>query len=169
MQVISRTESGEQKQVACAVVCGTFQFPEKDTTPMVLVGLGTGIVAWLCLTSQVMAKCCHYVIFLKRREFWPTFFLFATLSVKFSAGIWGSYPVLHAGDAWRNPISALLKSTIVHTLSKLSHDTVCSGEFRVVPPATAWEEDKLYKKKNGIPTGPMVVFYGCRHEQDSLS
>eukprot|EP00435_Cladocopium_sp_Y103_P058198 s487_g20.t1 len=29
--------------VACAVVCGTFQFPEKDTTPMVMVGLGTGI------------------------------------------------------------------------------------------------------------------------------
>eukprot|EP00913_Durusdinium_trenchii_P014171 g13299.t1 len=26
------------KQVACAVVCGTFQFPEKDTTPMVMVG-----------------------------------------------------------------------------------------------------------------------------------
>lgn len=29
-------------------------------------------------------------------------------------------------------------------------------------------QDKLYKKQNGIPTGPMVVFYGCRHEQDSV-
>ena len=64
MQTISRTESGEQKQVACAVVCGTFQFPEKDTTPMVMVGLGTGIVAWLCLTSY--GKCCHY--FKKMRD-----------------------------------------------------------------------------------------------------
>jgi len=67
------------KQVACAVVCGTFQFPEKDTTPMVMVGLGTGIA-----------------------------------------------------------------------------------------PIRSFMQDKLYKKKNGIPTGPMVVFYGCRHEQEEL-
>jgi sulfite reductase alpha subunit-like flavoprotein len=30
-------------KVACSVICGTFQFPEKDTTPQVMVGLGTGI------------------------------------------------------------------------------------------------------------------------------
>ncbi|CAJ1351344.1 unnamed protein product, partial [Effrenium voratum] len=67
------------KQVACAVVCGTFQFPEKDTTPMVMVGLGTGIA----------------------------------------------------------PIRSFL-------------------------------QDKLYKKQQGIATGPMVVFYGCRHEEEEL-
>jgi len=31
------------KKVPCAVVCGTFHFPAEDTTPMVMVGLGTGI------------------------------------------------------------------------------------------------------------------------------
>jgi len=31
------------KKIACAVVCGTFHFPAEDTTPMVMVGLGTGI------------------------------------------------------------------------------------------------------------------------------
>ncbi|CAJ1388754.1 unnamed protein product, partial [Effrenium voratum] len=67
------------KQVACAVVCGTFQFPEKDTTPMVMVGLGTGIA-----------------------------------------------------------------------------------------PIRSFMQDKLYKKQQGIATGPMVVFYGCRHEEEEL-
>eukprot|EP00930_Biecheleria_cincta_P033054 TRINITY_DN228_c0_g1_i1.p1 TRINITY_DN228_c0_g1~~TRINITY_DN228_c0_g1_i1.p1 ORF type:complete len:1881 (-),score=444.47 TRINITY_DN228_c0_g1_i1:541-5724(-) len=31
------------KKVPCSVVCGTFNFPAEDTTPMVMVGLGTGI------------------------------------------------------------------------------------------------------------------------------
>jgi len=30
-------------KIPCSVICGTFQFPEDDTTPMVMVGLGTGI------------------------------------------------------------------------------------------------------------------------------
>lgn len=29
-------------------------------------------------------------------------------------------------------------------------------------------QDKLYKKQHGIATGPMVVFYGCRHEEEEL-
>jgi len=65
--------------VACQAVCGTFKFPESDMTPMVMVGLGTGIA----------------------------------------------------------PIRSFL-------------------------------QDKLYKKRKGIKTGPMQVFYGCRREQEEL-
>ncbi|CAE7630777.1 PFOR [Symbiodinium pilosum] len=66
-------------KVPCAVVCGTFQFPKDETTPMVMVGLGTGIA-----------------------------------------------------------------------------------------PIRSFMQDKLYKKNHGIKTGPMVVFYGCRHEKEEL-
>jgi sulfite reductase alpha subunit-like flavoprotein len=66
-------------KVACQVVCGTFQFPQDDVTPMVMVGLGTGIA----------------------------------------------------------PIRSFL-------------------------------QDKLYKKKQGVKTGPMVIFYGCRREKEEL-
>jgi len=66
-------------KVACSVVCGTFQFPAEDTTPMVMVGLGTGIA-----------------------------------------------------------------------------------------PIRSFCQDKLYKKQQGIQTGPMVVFYGCRREKEEL-
>jgi len=66
-------------KVACSVVCGTFKFPADDTTPMVMVGLGTGIA----------------------------------------------------------PIRSFL-------------------------------QDKLYKKQQGLKTGPMVVFYGCRREREEL-
>jgi len=66
-------------KVACQVVCGTFKFPEADTTPMVMVGLGTGIA-----------------------------------------------------------------------------------------PIRSFMQDKLYKKKQGKKTGPMVVFYGCRREKEEL-
>jgi sulfite reductase alpha subunit-like flavoprotein len=65
--------------VACQAVCGTFKFPKEDTTPMVMVGLGTGIA-----------------------------------------------------------------------------------------PIRSFMQDKLYKKKQGIQTGPMVVFYGCRKEKEEL-
>jgi sulfite reductase (NADPH) flavoprotein alpha-component len=65
--------------LACQVVCGTFKFPVDDVTPMVMVGLGTGIA----------------------------------------------------------PIRSFL-------------------------------QDKLYKKKQGIKTGPMVIFYGCRREKEEL-
>lgn len=65
--------------VPCTAICGTFQFPSEDTTPMVMVGLGTGIA----------------------------------------------------------PIRSFL-------------------------------QDKLYKKKQGIKTGPMVVYYGCRREYEEL-
>jgi len=74
---IQRLEVG--KKVACAAVCGTFKFPKDDVTPMVMVGLGTGIA----------------------------------------------------------PIRSFL-------------------------------QDKLYKKRQGIKTGPMVVFYGCRREKEEL-
>jgi sulfite reductase (NADPH) flavoprotein alpha-component len=66
-------------KVACNVVCGTFKFPAEDTTPMVMVGLGTGIA-----------------------------------------------------------------------------------------PIRSFCQDKLYKKKQGKKTGPMVVFYGCRREKEEL-
>jgi len=66
-------------KVACAAMVGTFKFPAEDTTPMVMVGLGTGIA-----------------------------------------------------------------------------------------PIRSFCQDKLYKKKQGIQTGPMVVFYGCRREQEEL-
>jgi sulfite reductase alpha subunit-like flavoprotein len=66
-------------KVACSVVCGTFKFPADDTTPMVMVGLGTGIA-----------------------------------------------------------------------------------------PIRSFCQDKLYKKQQGIKTGPMVVFYGCRREKEEL-
>jgi sulfite reductase (NADPH) flavoprotein alpha-component len=65
--------------VACQAVCGTFKFPAEDTTPMVMVGLGTGIA-----------------------------------------------------------------------------------------PIRSFMQDKLFKKKKGIKTGPMVVFYGCRREKEEL-
>merc|ERR1712232_213033 len=67
------------RKVACAAVCGTFKFPANDVTPMVMVGLGTGIA-----------------------------------------------------------------------------------------PIRSFCQDKLYKKQKGIETGPMVVFYGCRHEKEEL-
>lgn len=66
-------------KVACSVVCGTFKFPADDTTPMVMVGLGTGIA-----------------------------------------------------------------------------------------PIRSFCQDKLYKKQQGLKTGPMVVFYGCRREKEEL-
>ncbi|CAE8684018.1 unnamed protein product [Polarella glacialis] len=66
-------------KIPCSVICGTFQFPADDTTPMVMVGLGTGIA-----------------------------------------------------------------------------------------PIRSFMQDKLYKKKKGIKTGPMVVFYGCRREKEEL-
>eukprot|EP00931_Biecheleriopsis_adriatica_P085459 TRINITY_DN5993_c0_g1_i1.p1 TRINITY_DN5993_c0_g1~~TRINITY_DN5993_c0_g1_i1.p1 ORF type:complete len:1862 (-),score=488.91 TRINITY_DN5993_c0_g1_i1:144-5729(-) len=74
---IQRAAQGTK--VACSVVCGTFQFPAEDTTPMVMVGLGTGIA-----------------------------------------------------------------------------------------PIRSFMQDKLYKKSQGIKTGPMVVFYGCRREHEEL-
>lgn len=67
------------KRVACNVVCGTFKFSEDEKTPMVMVGLGTGIA-----------------------------------------------------------------------------------------PIRSFCQDKLYKKQKGIETGPMIVFYGCRHEKEEL-
>lgn len=66
-------------QVPCSVICGTFKFPEKETTPMVMVGLGTGIA-----------------------------------------------------------------------------------------PIRSFMQNKLQKKRQGIKTGPMVVFYGCRREKEEL-
>merc|ERR1712187_908074 len=29
-------------------------------------------------------------------------------------------------------------------------------------------QNKLYKKRKGVKTGPMVVFYGCRREKEEL-
>lgn len=70
---------GVGAKIAAAAVVGTFKFPESDATPMVMVGLGTGIA-----------------------------------------------------------------------------------------PIRSFMQDKLYKKKKGIKTGPMVVFYGCRREKEEL-
>jgi len=67
------------RKIACQVVCGTFKFPADEVTPMVMVGLGTGIA----------------------------------------------------------PIRSFL-------------------------------QDKLYMKKKGVKTGPMIIFYGCRTEKEEL-
>jgi len=67
------------RKVAVQVVCGTFKFPRDEVTPMVMIGLGTGIA----------------------------------------------------------PIRSFL-------------------------------QDKLYMKKKGVKTGPMIVFYGCRTEKEEL-
>merc|ERR1712232_334607 len=37
-----------------------------------------------------------------------------------------------------------------------------------IAPIRSFCQDKLYKKQKGIETGPMVVFYGCRHEKEEL-
>jgi sulfite reductase alpha subunit-like flavoprotein len=37
-----------------------------------------------------------------------------------------------------------------------------------IAPIRSFMQDKLYKKKKGIKTGPMVVFYGCRREKEEL-
>jgi len=66
-------------KIPCAAYCGTFKFPLEDTTPMVMVGLGTGIA-----------------------------------------------------------------------------------------PVRAFLQDKMYKKNQGIVSGPMVIFYGCRREKEEL-
>eukprot|EP00933_Yihiella_yeosuensis_P006407 TRINITY_DN1110_c0_g2_i4.p1 TRINITY_DN1110_c0_g2~~TRINITY_DN1110_c0_g2_i4.p1 ORF type:complete len:1858 (-),score=525.91 TRINITY_DN1110_c0_g2_i4:496-6069(-) len=74
---IQRVKVGTQ--VPCSVICGTFQFPKDEVTPMVMVGLGTGIA-----------------------------------------------------------------------------------------PIRSFCQNKLWKKQQGIETGPMVVFYGCRREKEEL-
>merc|ERR1711998_819422 len=37
-----------------------------------------------------------------------------------------------------------------------------------ISPIRSFCQDKLYKKQQGIETGPMIVFYGCRHEKEEL-
>merc|ERR1712110_485833 len=37
-----------------------------------------------------------------------------------------------------------------------------------IAPIRSFCQDKLYKKQQGIKTGPMVVFYGCRREKEEL-
>jgi len=37
-----------------------------------------------------------------------------------------------------------------------------------IAPIRSFCQDKLYKKRKGVKTGPMVVFYGCRREKEEL-
>merc|ERR1711957_1058793 len=37
-----------------------------------------------------------------------------------------------------------------------------------IAPIRSFMQNKLYKKQRGIEVGPMVVFYGCRREQEEL-
>jgi len=37
-----------------------------------------------------------------------------------------------------------------------------------IAPVRAFLQDKMYKKNQGIVSGPMVVFYGCRREKEEL-
>merc|ERR1711957_664514 len=37
-----------------------------------------------------------------------------------------------------------------------------------IAPIRSFCQDKLYKKRLGVKTGPMVVFYGCRREKEEL-
>merc|ERR1712107_869435 len=43
-------------KIPCAAYCGTFKFPLEDTTPMVMVGLGTGIAPVRAFLQDKMYK-----------------------------------------------------------------------------------------------------------------
>lgn len=118
---------------------------------MVMVGLGTGIVAWQD------AKCTlAFVEFLNclRPRFGPLCRtgLISTKAVPF--------PLL-VQFCDRASVDAGEKTT-------MSRFNFCFTGLVLVRTAHAYsKQDKLYKKQNGISTGPMVVFYGCRHEQEN--
>merc|ERR1719272_273019 len=49
-----------------------------------------------------------------------------------------------------------------------TYPMVMSGLGTGIAPIRSFVQDRLYKKRQGIETGPMVVFYGCRHEKEEF-
>ncbi|CAE7510787.1 CYP102A5 [Symbiodinium natans] len=66
------------------------------------------------------------------------------------------------------PASGTCTKFIQHMPVGTKDDTtpmVMVGLGTGIAPIRSFMQDKLYKKNRGIKTGPMVVFYGCRHEK----
>merc|ERR1719230_1998740 len=45
---------------------------------------------------------------------------------------------------------------------------VMTGLGTGIAPIRSFVQDRLYKKRQGIEVGPMVVIYGCRHEKEEF-
>jgi len=70
------------------------------------------------------------------------------------------------------PVGAKIACAAVVGTFKFSEDDtvpmVMVGLGTGIAPIRSFLQDKLYKKQQGIKTGPMVVFYGCRREKEEL-
>merc|ERR550537_1038678 len=47
-----------------------------------------------------------------------------------------------------------------------TYPMVMAGLGTGIAPIRSFVQDRMYKKKQGIEVGPMVIFYGCRHEKE---
>merc|ERR1711865_28154 len=45
---------------------------------------------------------------------------------------------------------------------------VMTGLGTGIAPIRSFVQDRMFKKKQGIKVGPMVVFYGCRHQKEEF-
>jgi sulfite reductase (NADPH) flavoprotein alpha-component len=49
-----------------------------------------------------------------------------------------------------------------------TYPMVMTGLGTGIAPIRSFVQDRLYQKRQGKVTGPMVVFYGCRHEKEEF-
>eukprot|EP00746_Dinoflagellata_sp_MGD_P157228 gnl/MRDRNA2_/MRDRNA2_86144_c0_seq1.p1 gnl/MRDRNA2_/MRDRNA2_86144_c0~~gnl/MRDRNA2_/MRDRNA2_86144_c0_seq1.p1 ORF type:complete len:1430 (+),score=380.90 gnl/MRDRNA2_/MRDRNA2_86144_c0_seq1:498-4292(+) len=49
-----------------------------------------------------------------------------------------------------------------------SYPMVMTGLGTGIAPIRSFVQDRLYQKRQGKVTGPMIVFYGCRHEKEEF-